>query len=99
MTERKFYRTLVQTEVLSESPVGEVGLDTLHYMITEGDCSGPVKTVLQEELDGKQAARHYSTRPVTHRFSTLPKMEMMKMLTGSIDQVENIRRDLAAQIN
>jgi len=25
-------------------------------MITEGDCSGRVKTVLQEELDGKQAA-------------------------------------------
>ncbi len=56
MTERKFYRTVVQTEVLSESPIGEIGLDTLHYMITEGDCSGHVKTVLQEELDGKQAA-------------------------------------------
>ena len=56
MTQRKFYRTVVQAEVLSESPIGEVELDTLHYMITEGDCSGHVKTLLQEELDGKQAA-------------------------------------------
>jgi len=28
----------------------------LHHMITEGDCSGQVRTVLQEELNGKQAA-------------------------------------------
>ena len=56
MSQRKFYRTVVETEVLSESPIGEIGLDTLHYMITEGDCSGQVRTVLQEELNGKQAA-------------------------------------------
>lgn len=55
MTERKFHRTVVQVEVLSEAPIGPVELDTLHHMITEGDCSGHVKTVLAEELDGKQA--------------------------------------------
>ena len=56
MTDRKFYRTVVQAEVLSESPISQVDLAALHYMITEGDCSGQVKTMLQEELDGKHAA-------------------------------------------
>jgi hypothetical protein len=56
MTERTFHRTVVQVEVLSEAPFGSVDLDMLHHMITEGDCSGHLKTVLEEELDGKQAA-------------------------------------------
>jgi hypothetical protein len=44
-------------EVLSESPIGPVALDTLYHMITEGDCSGHVKTLEQQGLDGKQAAK------------------------------------------
>jgi hypothetical protein len=56
MTDRTFHRTVIQVEVLSESPIGPVALDTLHHMITEGDCSGHMKTLGQEELDGKQAA-------------------------------------------
>ncbi len=56
MSQRKFYRTVVQAEVLSGSPISQVDLAALHYMITEGDCSGQVRTVLQEELNGKQAA-------------------------------------------
>jgi hypothetical protein len=56
MTDRTFHRTIIQVEVLSESPLGPADLDTLHYMITEGDCSGKLTTVLQGELNGKQAA-------------------------------------------
>ena len=56
MTDRTFHRTGVQVEVLSESPLGPVAWDTLHHMITEGDCSGKLTTLLEEELDGKQAA-------------------------------------------
>jgi len=56
MIKRKFHRTVVQVEVLSEAPLVPVALDTLHHMITEGDCSGHAKTVLEEELDGKQVA-------------------------------------------
>ena len=56
MTDRKFHRTIIQVEVLSESPFGPVALDTRHHMITEGDCSGKLTTGLEEELDGKQAA-------------------------------------------
>jgi hypothetical protein len=57
MTNRKFHRTVIQVEVLSESPIGPVELDTVRHMITEGDCSGHVKTVLKEELNRKQAAK------------------------------------------
>ena len=56
MTDRTFHRTVIQVEVLSESPFGPVDLETLHHMITEGDCSGKLTTVLEEKLDGKQAA-------------------------------------------
>ena len=57
MTARKFYRTIIiQVEVLSEAPIGAVELDTLHHMITEGDCSGRVNTVKQEQLNGRRAA-------------------------------------------
>ncbi len=57
MTDRKFYRTIIQVEVLSESPLGSVDLETLHHLITEGDCSGELKTVKEEELNGRQAAK------------------------------------------
>ncbi|MGH7971423.1 MAG: hypothetical protein ACREIC_22110 [Limisphaerales bacterium] len=57
MTTRKLYRTIFQVEVLSESPVGPVELETLGHMITEGDCSGRVRIVLKQELDGRQAAQ------------------------------------------
>ena len=50
------HRAIIQVEVLSESPLGPVDLETLHHMITEGDCSGKLTTVLEEELDGRQAA-------------------------------------------
>ena len=56
MTDRTFHRTIIQVEVLSEAPIGPVDLETLHHMITEGDCSGKLTTLLEEELDGKQAA-------------------------------------------
>ena len=56
MTDRKFYRTVIEVAVLSESPLGPVELNTLHYMITEGDCSGQLTTVRRPELNGKEDA-------------------------------------------
>ena len=56
MTDRTFHRTIIQVEVLSESPLGPVDLETLHHMITEGDCSGKLSTVQEEKLSEKQAA-------------------------------------------
>ncbi len=57
MTNRKFYKTVVQVVVLSEEPLPEeTDIDDLHYRITEGCCSGIVSRVSHEELNGKQAA-------------------------------------------
>ena len=55
---RKFYRTLVTVEVLSESPIEGFGeLSELAYAITEGDCSGEVTVAPAKKLTGKQAAK------------------------------------------
>lgn len=56
MTERKFYKTLVTVEVLSEEPLTVLSLEQLHYMITDGPCSGHIKEPVQTVLNGKEAA-------------------------------------------
>jgi hypothetical protein len=57
MTERKFFRTVFQVEVLSEDLIDQPALKDLDYMITEGDCSGVVKRISQKTLNGRQAAK------------------------------------------
>jgi predicted metal-binding protein len=56
MTDRKFYKTVIQVEVLSEEPFDYEDLADVYSAITEGDCSGKLSTWSQEVLDGKQAA-------------------------------------------
>ena len=56
MTNRKFHRTIVQVEILSEEPIGNYNLESLAHQITLGDWSGASAIVLQEELSGKEAA-------------------------------------------
>ena len=60
MSERKFYRSVVQVEVLSEEPLKEcllTDLDDLNYLTSEGDCSGDIKiTVHNEEVNGPRMA-------------------------------------------
>lgn len=54
---RKFYRTVVQVEVLSEEPYLEDDLETIVDDIVIGDCSGKsVDVVRNEVVDGKQMA-------------------------------------------
>jgi len=55
---RKFYKTIIQVEVLSEdNPIGDyVDLADLAYEITDGECSGNVEVKEKIELTGKQAA-------------------------------------------
>ncbi len=59
MTERKFYKTVVAVEILSEEPIEADGLtlDEIQHQITEGDWSGMVSVKSTKELNGKQAAR------------------------------------------
>jgi hypothetical protein len=55
MTQRTFYKTVVQVTVLSEGELPSMDLDGIHEAITTGDCSGHVVYVSSEKLDGKQA--------------------------------------------
>lgn len=58
MAKRKFFKTVVTVEVLSEDfPVSSTDLGEIHEMITTGDCSGVVKITSAEELSPQHAAR------------------------------------------
>ena len=58
MAKRKFYKTVLQVEVLSEdTPINCENLDQVGYAITEGDCSGVVRTVSTVKMTGAQAAK------------------------------------------
>lgn len=57
MTKRKFYRSVFTVEVLSEEPLeSDLTLDSVAYMITEGDCSGFVNEELNQPIDGAKCA-------------------------------------------
>jgi len=57
MTKRKFYRTVVQIEILSEEPYEGSDLASIMYDITEGHCSGEVENIARnEEKNGKEMA-------------------------------------------
>lgn len=55
MTNRKFHKTIIQVEVLSEEPFEYNTLDDVARAIND-DCSGATTTVSTETLDGKQCA-------------------------------------------
>lgn len=54
---RKFYKTVIQTTVLSEEPFEYENLSQVNSAITAGDCSGKVETVEAKELSGKEMAQ------------------------------------------
>ena len=54
MTKRKFYRTVVEIEILSEEPIAFESLGEINHAITEGDCSGSWNPLSSNEVvDGK----------------------------------------------
>lgn len=56
-SQRTFYRTILQVEILSETPYNETSLSQVAEDITEGAQVGRVTiTTANEELDGKTAA-------------------------------------------
>jgi hypothetical protein len=57
MSERKFYKTVFQLEVLSEEPLApDIEMQDLVYEISDGGCSGDFMLTSTEELDGKACA-------------------------------------------
>lgn len=53
---KKYYRTTIRVDVLSEEPFEYLDLASVHEKITHGECSGTFKTIKTETLTGKQMA-------------------------------------------
>lgn len=57
LSKRKFYRTVVQVEILSEEPYSSTDLEQINYDISEGHHVGDVQLILDsEEMSGKTCA-------------------------------------------
>jgi len=57
MEKTKYYRTIIQVEVLSEEPVHFDNLGQVHEAITNGDCSGQFEVTAQVEVSPENMAR------------------------------------------
>ena len=56
-SKRKFYRTVVEVEILSEEPIAFENLEEVAHETIHGDWSGSCKeTVSNEEVDGPAMA-------------------------------------------
>lgn len=57
---RKFYKSIIQVEVLSEDhPISQLcgaDLDQINWQIKYGDCSGCEEIVSETEISAKEAA-------------------------------------------
>jgi len=56
MSERKFYKTIIEVTVLSEEPLQPMSLGELSYETMEGDMSATLDTKEEITLTGKEAA-------------------------------------------
>jgi hypothetical protein len=54
---KRYYRTVVQVEILSQTPYEFQTLEHLAADLTDGDCSGQVKVVSSQVVNGKQMAK------------------------------------------
>jgi hypothetical protein len=57
MTTRKFYKTVITIEVLSEEVYAFDSLEQTAYDIQDGDFSGKIEVVKSEELNGEQVVK------------------------------------------
>lgn len=57
VSKRKFYKTRIVVDVLSEDPLEWDNLNDINYLIVQGDCSGHVEEHGCKVLNGRQAAR------------------------------------------
>jgi len=51
---RRFHKTIILVEVLSEDFYDFINLEGTHYDITEGQCSGRVQVLSQFTMNTKQ---------------------------------------------
>ena len=57
MTTRKFYKTVITIEVLSEDVYAFDSLEQTAYDIQDGGCSGKIEVVKSEELNGENVVK------------------------------------------
>ena len=57
ITKRKFYKTIVSFEIISEDAIDTISLEEIAYETTEGRWSGRFLDTTQQELDGLQTAK------------------------------------------
>ncbi len=72
MTKRKFYRTIITVEVLSEEPYRYEGLQNLAYDSQES-CSVNSEVTKTEEVDGVRMARLLQKQASDPEFFQLDK--------------------------
>lgn len=51
------FKTVIQVVVLGHDPLPNCDLAHVAYLITEGDCSGQVTTISEEQVDGPTMVR------------------------------------------
>ncbi len=68
---RKFYRTLIQVEVVSEGPYDPQSIEQLRDDIINGDCSGKWEVVESEEVSGKEVVALCATHETEPSFFRL----------------------------
>ncbi|MFA5571473.1 MAG: hypothetical protein WDA42_00070 [Candidatus Bathyarchaeia archaeon] len=61
-SKRKFYKTIIEVEVLSEEPYTVEDLQQVHYDITAGDYSGTFEVVESVIINSVEAANLLSAQ-------------------------------------
>lgn len=54
---KKFFKTTITIEILSEKKYNSTDLETIAYDITDGDCSGKIEVTKYEELTPQETAK------------------------------------------
>lgn len=73
MTKRKFFKTVLTVEVLSEAPLPSLSLSYVAEAIDTGDCSGRVKNEGCVEVDAKKMAELLQTHGSDPEFFAIDK--------------------------
>lgn len=56
MAQKRFFKTTITIEILSEKKYNSIDLNQIAYDITDGDCSGRVKVEGYKELTSQETA-------------------------------------------
>ncbi len=71
MTTRKFYKTVITIEVLSEDVYAFDSLEQTAYDIQDGGCSGKIEVVKSEELNGENVVKALNNQGSASEFFML----------------------------